>query len=746
MPFRDAIREVAGKLPLFESVSDRDHFLRESIGIIRKALNSDMAAVFIYDGDAGNLAFRAGVDNEGTWDRSNCRVSLERDEDFRFSLDGNDVGRAFTEGRIIRHSYEGGDPDHPFLSKIIIPIARGPLRTGVLILGGRKTDTFAALNDGEALAAITRLGDLVDDASSLIQQGKVKESRAERMVRGRQAGDGVALGKALPFWNDPETEIPETALGTLQEELDLFDSAMEQALEELEEIRVRAESGVSETGAMIFLAQILMLRDASFTGAMRQRIQDGESASKAINTIVNDYAARFSAMTELRLAEKAQDVRDLGFRLANALSGDRDKGFSYKGRIALARHIYPTDLFRLALEGIAGVVLMGAAVTAHISILARSLGLPVLITDDKSLLAVRSGTTLILNADKGRLLIDPNKEELAEYHRIRSERNTSRTAYTLKGSTADGTNVEVLANVNILKDAEDARIQGAEGIGLYRSEFPFILKNDILSEEQQYLVYKSIAETQGDKPLTFRTADIGGDKILQGREEPEENPFLGVRGIRFSLAHREMFRDQIRAMLRAGTGSNLGIMLPMVSGVEEILEAREEIELCKTDLRLRGVPFNENPRIGAMVELPSAALAVNELARETDFLSIGTNDLTMYLLAVDRTNEKLSHLYRSHHPTVLRTLAAIVRDAREHSTDISVCGDAAADPILTPFFVGIGIRKLSVSPSGVEPLKRRLALWSVKKAEEIAAEMLAISRISEMDSYLKAFAETTSAA
>ena len=737
MPFNDTIDEIVGSLPLFETVSERDRFLKGSVGLVRNALNADMAAVFIYDGEAGDLAFSAGVDADGIWDRVNCPGFAENRENFRFSLDGNDVGRAFTEGRVIRLVYKETDDDHPFGSKMIIPIARGPLRSGVLVLGGKKTDTFDGLGDGEVLAAVTRLGDLLDDASSLISRADGIDADRKTVITGRKAGDGIALGQALLFWSSGEMEISAAEAGTPEEELQAFESALERSVDQLQEIHDKAESGVSETGALIFLAQILMLRDNSFTDAMRELIRDGVPAVEAVGTVVEDYAARFAGMTEQRLAEKAQDVRDLGFRLTTVLSGKGGEEFSYKGRIALARHIYPTDLFRLSLEGVAGVVLMGAAVTAHISILARSLGLPVLITDDKNLLAVRRGSLLALDADAGRLYLEPSDNLVKEFSQRLARVEEDRTAYTLRGRTSDGTYVSVLANINILKDAEDARIQGAEGIGLYRSEFPFILKNDILSEEQQFQIYRSIAETQGSKPLTFRTADIGGDKILQGREEPEENPFLGVRGIRFSLAHREMFRDQLRAMLRAGAGKDLGIMLPMVSGVEEVLEAKEELERCKADLRLREVPFNSEPRIGAMVELPSAALSVRELAAETDFLSIGTNDLTMYLLAVDRTNENLSHLYRSHHPTVLRTLARIVEDAADFNSDISVCGDAAADPTLTPFFVGIGIRKLSVSPGNVEPLKQRLAAWSLKDAEKTASEMLAIGRVSEMESYLR---------
>jgi phosphotransferase system enzyme I (PtsP) len=736
MLYSEVLEEISGELPLFENSSDRDSFLKETVGKIKGAINADMAAVFIQDDGKGDLVLRAGVDSDGVWDHLNCPECTDTDEPFRFSFDQNDAGRAFNEGRVIRRTYPSGDAEHGFRSKIIVPLARGPMRLGVLILADSREDAFDELDDGEILSSSSRLADLIEDASVLISH-EVK-ANGTRIIQGRKAGSGIALGRALPFWADMETAARTISpVSSTEEELARFDRSLERSIHQLKEIRQKAEEGVSETGAMIFMAQILMLRDESFTGMMRETIENGEPATTAIRRVVTEYADRFSQMAEERLAEKSQDVRDLGYRMITNLASGESQEFSYEGRIALARHIYPSDLFRLSLEGISGVVLMGAAATAHISILAGSLGLPVLITEDKALLGIPDGTQLILDAEGHRLYVEPAEDLLEEYRRKLSLVSPSPDYYTLKGATADGTAVKVMANVNILKDAEEARRQGAEGIGLYRSEFPFILKNDILSEEQQYKVYRSVVETQKGKPVVLRTADIGGDKILQGREDQESNPFLGVRGIRFSLAHKEMFRDQLRAMLRAGVNADLGIMLPMVSGVEEVLEAREQIEKAASDLHQRGVAYNPHPRIGAMVEIPSAALAVPELASHVDFLSIGTNDLTMYLLAVDRTNENLSHLYSSRHPTILRAINHIVRGANRSGTKVSVCGDAAADPVLTPFFIGIGIRELSVSPHTVESLKKRLAAINLEDAETIAKEMLAIGRIDEMETYLK---------
>lgn len=732
-----AIEEIAGKISFFEDENARKDLLKRLINIVVTRTGADMGAVFVHDEEEGQLVLRAGFEKGELWDDDRYKDSRTP---LRFGLEGNEVGRAFTERRIIWLSYAEVGPDHPYRTKVLIPIIRGPLQTGVLILAREGERGFDREDEESLMAAASRFGDVLSDASALLDCRENADSDTERRsIRGLKASDGQAYALALPFWTDIDA-LAEQAVPALDiaSELSLFEAALSASVKQLGDLRSSASSGEAEMVALIFSAHELMLKDGGFTDKMRRRIAGGQSAVQSVQSVVAEYADIFAAMTEVRLAEKAQDVRDLGYRLISNIVGGSKGSFSYKGKIAIARHIYPSDLYRLAVEGVDGLVLRGSGVTAHIAILARSLGLPVMITDDRAILDIAEGTPLLLDATAGWLHINPGKSKLDRYRASRGN-VADLPSYHLKGRTSDGERVQVLANVNILKDALEATSQGAEGIGLYRSEFPFILKNDYLSEEQQYRIYRSIVVSQAGKPVILRTADIGGDKLLQGRSEAENNPFLGVRGIRFSLANREMFRDQLRAMLRAGEDADLGIMLPMVSGVEEVLEAKEEIALAAASLAQRRVGYNAAPRIGAMIELPSAAMAVGDIASETDFLSIGTNDLIMYLLAVDRTNEKLSHLYQSHHPTVLRVFSAIARFAGSKRAELSVCGDVASDPVLGPFFVGIGIRKLSVSPSKVETVKRRLASFTLEEMREISRELLAIRRLADMKQYLENF-------
>lgn len=728
----ELIHLLNNEAAFFESLDAQNRFLHKVLNALRLLGSAKMVAIFTQAPGQDSLSLRAAVDEGGNW---NTKLFEGPSKRLRFSLEDEEIRQAFSENRVLRFIYKAVK-GQAVRQKLVVPISKGPLRMGLLVLAREATDE---LDENDLLTLASELGEILEDSSLLLARtSTLRELEKGQAIRGKRASEGRVIGRALPFWDEAAglaKEIP--GLGSPEAELERFEHALSLSVAQLEELQ-NLKQGFSDMGANIFLAHSLMIKDEGFTSAIRSRIMEGFPGPQAILYVVKDYARRFAQIAEARIAEKAQDVRDLGFRLIRNLVSRAEEGFSYEGRIALAGQIFPSDLMRLAMQGISGIVLYGAGLTAHISILAKSLDIPVLITDDRALFGIPEGTELLLDASRATLLVRPSATQIKE-HKEHGGEGTRFLRYSIRGLTSDGTHVQVAANVNIMKDAEEARRQGAEGIGLYRSEFPFILKNDFLTDEQQYHIYRAICSTQKGKPVILRTADIGGDKLMQGRGKAEDNPFLGVRGIRFSLANREMFGDQLRAMLRAGVGMDLGIMLPMVSSVEEVLEAKEEIARAAQELSSRGLPYNDRPKVGAMIELPSAALAVEELARETDFLSIGTNDLTMYLLAVDRTNEDLSHLYRSHHPSVLRVLDGILKDAGEKASNVSVCGDVASDPYLLPFFVGIGIRKLSVPPASVEPVKQMLKRFTTSQAREISREMLAIRRISEMEEYLKQF-------
>ena len=738
-------RAVGREAALFENESDAAGFLGRVARVVLEHTGAGLCALYLAEPHGRRLTLRAAVHREASVPSRKAGPP----QHLAFDAAG-EVTQAFRERRIARLQTAGAE--EPVL-RLAVPIALGPARIGVLVLDYADRLAVTAEEEAALRGVAAQLAAVLQDAWALLE---ARESRAEgagreqtRLIRGEGASPGLARGRALPYEASFEgvPEVPEPKADR-PAALARFQEALRLTRRQVEELRGNTESQLSDVLSLIFSAHLLMLNDESFTGAMIALIQKGAGPAQAVRSVVNDYARLFSRMGEARLAEKAQDVRDLGYRLLRNLAGDgEDRVSDYRGQIAVARHVYPSDLVRLVAQRIEGLALLGGTLTAHVSILASSLSLPLLITQDPQVLEIASGTPLLLDATRGELHVEPGPALLARYgaplepHAAPAAPAAAAAAAPPRiGATADGVPVSVLANVNLYKDALAAARLGAEGIGLYRSEFPFIIRNDFLGEEEQLELYRRIVQAVPSGPVLLRTADIGGDKLMQGREE-ERNPFLGVRGIRFSLANRELFRDQLRAMLRAGVGRDLGIMLPMVSTLEEIEEAREELSACMWALAAEGLAHNPAPRLGAMVELPSAVMYIGELARATDFLSIGTNDLIMYLLAVDRTNERLGQLYRSHHPTVLRTIAQVAAGVGEKIGELSVCGDAASDPLMIPFLVGVGIRKLSVAPSRIEQVRANLGRLTLAGAQAVARHMLEIRRLRDMEAYLKELGE-----
>jgi len=395
-------------------------------------------------------------------------------------------------------------------------------------------------------------------------------------------------------------------------------------------------------------------------------------------------------------------------------------------------------VLKLSTERAEGFVVQGG-MTSHIAIICRSLQKPMVMVDAQQFDLFSGSTDLLMDGSAGTVYIQPSSNVLAEYEdHFRSAADLSSVPPVKeKTFTKDGIRIQLFANINLLSDLKLADQSNAEGVGLYRSEFPFIIRNNFPSEEEQCHVYSRIIESMGAREVTFRALDIGGDKLLSYQDEVEEaNPFLGLRGIRFLLRNKEVFSEQLRAMLRAGVGGKSRIMFPLISSVDEFIEARELVNECMVDLESRGVEYNKDTRLGVMVELPSAVMLVEDLAREVDFMSIGTNDLIQYMLAVDRTNEMVSKLYLSHHPAILRAIERVAFVALSHRKDVSICGDISRDEKMIPFLLGVGITKLSLAPLQMYKIQQAIKAVSMEKAVYTARRMLACSRISEVEELL----------
>jgi phosphotransferase system enzyme I (PtsP) len=631
-------------------------------------------------------------------------------------------------------------------SMLAVPIKRGLNRIGAMVLHHKKSDYFD-IQDTRAIQAIaSQLAATLENVEILME---IHGDRAERhpeeelppsaVIRGKPVSTGLAAGTAVTFGRrSGQFRLYEHEHEFGEEGASRFHRAVKLSQEQLEALQFEVEDDYSDVASLIFSSHLLMLRDEEFVGRMRREIDNGLHPESAVVRVVNEYVDIFSESDNTRLREKTQDVKDLGHRIIRNLAEEADDAGDYKHQIVVASELFPSELVKIATQHAEGVILLDGGITAHISILARSFGLPVVLTRDKRVFQLPEETELIVDAYQGTIYVSPDDEVMRTFVANLRAKSSEIEPETLpeESWTTDGVRVEVQANINISHDVKTARRHKAEGIGLYRSEFPFIVRNDFPTEEEQYRIYRRIIGTMGRGEAVLRTLDIGGDKVLAQPDFEESNPFLGYRGIRFSLGNEDLFRDQLRAMLRAGRDVTLKILLPMISSLDEFRASREVLTTCLSDLAAEGVPHNDQPLLGAMVELPSAVEVIEGLSREADFLSVGTNDLVMYLLAVDRTNDRIGSMYKHYHPAVVRALARIVEAARAFDTPVSMCGEAAADPSMLDFLIGIGFTIFSVEPGQVPALKRAIAEVSQADAARVAQAMLGMETVAEMESFL----------
>lgn len=742
----DLICSVAELSGLFEKRSNVGGFLRDVVELVAGHMLSDVCSIYLYDEASDSLLLKA---TKGLNPESVGTVSL--------SLGEGLTGLALKQLRPIREGMVEENPDFKIIPEVqedgyhsflAVPIRRGLTRIGVISLQHRRAGYFDD-HDTKALKAIaSQLAATLENASLLIDIHAGKDESVRKrldepgdVLSGVSACAGVGTGRAFHLDSSEMVQAQKIArLATVEAEVERFHSAIEASRSQLEQLQFETERSFSDVASLIFSSHLLMLRDEEFSGQMLSSVEDGADPGEAVQMVVGRYVKLFSGMNNPRLQEKVQDVKDLGHRIIRNLVGTNNEHGDYSGQIVIARDLFPSDLVKLAAQHVEGIVIGGAAVTSHIAILARSLDLPVVCTRSDKVFRVSQYTELIVDGHTGTIYVEPDEETLDRYRRMHEhelERLSASSDVPHETTTRCGERVRIMANVNLINDVRYARKHRAEGVGLYRSEFPFIVRNDFPSEEEQHAIYLKIIEQMDGEEIVLRTLDIGGDKLIT-REGvgAEANPFLGQRGIRFSLANPEIFSDQLRAMLRAGKDACLSIMFPMISGIDELLEARRILLRCMDELSRDNLPFNDNPNIGAMIELPSAIDIAAELDQEVDFLCVGTNDLIMYLLGVDRTNERVSDLYVSHHPAVLRSLARLAEQVRDVSSRLSICGEAAAEPAMVPFLIGLGIRKLSVEPRRIPSVKRQVSDLSIERSEETTRQLLQLSTLAEVREYL----------
>jgi len=567
------------------------------------------------------------------------------------------------------------------------------------------------------------------------------------VVTGLPMAPGLALGTAL-FHVDHEIEIP--VLSIREEDVPSEQARLERALADahrhLEELEARIEEQVGSRDARIFSVQQLLLEDESFRDGLRERVRRSlVNAEVAVRDEVAAWEQRFAGVGEDAGRDPAADLRDVGRQLQRMLAGHRG-GLSLgdgPDRVILVTHeLLPSDAARLEHARLAAIVTASGGVASHAAILARSLGIPAVTGVDVAGLSARGGLWIV-DGNSGMVIVNPSEADLAaaerrsaDYRRFRQELMAQSRGFA---STADGVAIELLLNVENFQELPAELVADLRGVGLYRTEFLFLHREWFPSEQEQYEHYVGALEKVGAREITFRTIDVGGDKPLPYLSVPHEpNPVLGWRGLRLSLEWPDLLYTQVRALLRASARGRMRVLFPMVTMVEEFRRARAIVAEVQADLRRRGEAFDEELPLGAMIEIPAAALACQALAEEADFLSLGTNDLSQYALAVDRNNARVAGLYQPLHPGMLVLVRAALQGADAAGTPISLCGEMAGDPLATLLLLGMGLRSFSMSPYHLPVVKKLIATIELEHAREVARAAFALGSTTEVRALLRA--------
>lgn len=563
------------------------------------------------------------------------------------------------------------------------------------------------------------------------------------MLKGIGASSGIGIGTIVCIreesldYSKVVFQGEEEEKARLKEAVDTFCKVTQ---EMAEDIRQR----VGEKESEILSGQIMMLSDPFMTGQMEEMIASGSCAEAALDSVCQMYIEMFSNVDDELMRQRATDIRDIRTRMLRLLLGvsSVDIASVPAGTVLAAKDLTPSMTVGLKKENISAILTEIGGKTSHSAILARALEIPAVLGIPQVLDQVSDGQQAIVDGESGEVILSPDEDTLKRYTAQWKEQQEQKAMLSVyrdrKTQDADGRNYELYSNIGSVAEAQIALENGAEGIGLFRTEFLFMDRTAMPTEQEQYEAYKAVSDIMQGKEVIIRTLDVGGDKeISYLKMESEQNPFLGWRAIRYCLEESDLFKVQLRALLRAGAEhKNIKIMLPLVTGVQEIRAAKQLLEECKQELAAQGIAYDDNIQVGIMIETPAAALIADLLAKEAAFFSIGTNDLTQYTLAVDRGNAKVENLYTTLHPAVLRSIRSIIRAAKEAKIPVGMCGEAAADPALIPLLLEFGLDEMSVSASSILKTRKIISQWSQKETAEVEQKAMQLDEPQAVEEYL----------
>ena len=744
---------------------DLDETLKNIVTLVAKRMRTEVCSLYLLDEDESTLRLRA---SKGLSRRAIGRVNLKIGEGL--------TGLAAEERRVVaiqepqshpRYRYFKETGEERFHSFLGIPLFDRKTPIGVIAIQTKEPRQFSD-EEISALSTIAyQISSIVINArlldsirlkeeeanrfvrelkktrQSLLTREAATEESGEKALRGTIAYPGVVSGtvhlmdERLGFSDVIEDEKPESA-----DEQQRLESALEKTRIQTLFLEKRVAERLSPDDAAIFHTHLMILEDRGFLDKLRREIRHGHSAPYALKKVVGEYLEAFERMDDPYLRERAADMEDIGRRLlANLVGHDQRVRQLRTPGILVAREILPSDMASLDHEQLRGIVTEAGEKNSHAVIMAKSLGIPALVGVRGALQAVSPDDQVILDANSGCLYTKPAPHVLEEYRRLEAdcgrEINRLEEFRDLPASTSDGERVVLRANIGLVSDIEVARRNGAEGVGLYRTEFPYMARGSFPDRQDQYLLYRKVVEGFAGNPVTIRTLDIGGDKALPYFSPPkEDNPFMGWRSVRVSLDNLDIFRTQIEAILMTSVHGPVKLLFPMISGLEEVHECKALVAEARANLQRDGIACAEHVPLGVMIEVPAAVMMAQQLAREVDFFALGTNDLIQYMLAADRNNPLVNKYYDPLHPAILQVLHQVTEVARREGKGLCLCGEMASDPLHFLALVGMGIREFSMPAPFIPRIKALLRDLPAKAARRAAREILTMDDSAHIRAHL----------
>lgn len=754
------------------SIILRSHDLPQTLDnivtVVSRQMQSDACSIYLLQDDGETLVLQA---TKGLSKSSIGKVTMKTSEGLTgLAIEQRGVVNVENAPSHPRYKYFRESKEERFNSFLGLPIMERKTPIGVIVIQTKSQRQYTA-QEISALSTIAyQISSIVINAKLLDTMRLKEEERAffeqelgkiraavpgekqlavvettPQTLIGSATSPGFAIGKIaiISHCNDRGWVSLEKPKGR-EEELHRFHLALEKAKIHTLYLEKRVAERISIQDAAVFHTHLMILEDRGVIKRITDLIEQGIGAAKAVQETVDHYVAAFSQMEDPYLRERSADMEDIGRRIHECMDGNQQTRFKLTGkRIIVAEDILPSDMATLDHEKVLGIITERGDVNSHAAIMAKSLGLPAVLGVKGLMKRIAVQDEVIVDGNTGNIYLNPDKVIRSEYERLQqyfsSKRKELEGLLDLPSETSDGFSVTLRANIGLISDIKIANANGAVGVGLYRTEFPYMARKSFPDIQSQYELYRRILEGFSGQSVTIRTLDIGGDKGLPYFDHPkEDNPFMGWRSIRISLECQDIFRTQLAGILRASRHGLPRIMFPMIANVEEIRLAKAVLEDVKGELITAGHQINPDIPVGIMIELPAAVQTADILIREVDFFSIGTNDLIQYTLAADRNNPKVKQYFTPYHPAVLRGIKHVAEIAHQAGKRVSICGEMAADPLNAILLLGMGINELSVAAPALLPVKAAIRAVSQQRAEEIAAAALSFSSSNEISGYLLA--------